>query len=370
MIGPLTAHAKRARAWILARSGWTLAALALVPLIGMGLVWSKLNHRGLPDGIAGSNGRIEAVEIDVAARSPGRLKEILVNEGDFVRAGQPLARMDIAVLEAQRREAEAQLKRAVIAVDTAKAQVVQRNAEHKATLAVAAQRRAEQEANVHRFSRSEELASKQVTSQQVLDDNRARMESGKAAISAAEAQVAAAEAAISAAQSQVVNAEAAVEAAKATIERIQADIDDATLVSPRDGRVQYRVSQPGEVVGAGGKILNLVDLGDVYMTFFLQTASAGRIRLGAEARIILDAAPQYVIPAQVSFVADVAQFTPKTVETLEERQKLMFRIKARIDPALLKKHLTQVKTGLPGMAYVRFDDKTEWPAHLRVKVPE
>ncbi len=369
MIGTLTAYGKRARVWILARSGWTLAALALALLIGMGLVWSKLNNRGVPDGIAGSNGRIEAVEIDVAARSPGRLKEILVNEGDFVRAGQPLARMDIAVLEAQRRETEAQLKRAVIAVDTARAQVVQRHAEHKATLAVVAQRRAEQEANVHRFSRSEVLASKQVTSQQVLDDNRARMESGKATISAAEAQVAAAEAAISAAQSQVVNAQAAVEAAKATVERIWADIDDATLVSPRDGRVQYRVSQPGEVVGAGGKILNLVDLGDVYMTFFLPTASAGRIRLGAEARIILDAAPQYVIPAHVSFVADVAQFTPKTVETLEERQKLMFRIKARIDPALLKKHLAQVKTGLPGMAYVRFDDKTGWPAHLRVKVP-
>ena len=358
------------RSRISALNRWAIAALVVALFIAVGWGWSRLNHRGLPAGVAGSNGRVEAVEIDVAARSPGRLKEILVNEGDFVRAGQPLARMDIAVLEAQRREAEAQLKRAVIAVDTAKAQVVQRNAEHQATMAVVAQRRAEQKANVHRFSRSEELASKQVTSQQVLDDNRARMESGKAAISVAEAQVAAAEAAISAAQSQVVNAEAAIEAAKATIERIQADIDDATLVSPRDGRVQYRVSQPGEVVGAGGKILNLVDLGDVYITFFLPMASAGRIRLGAEARIILDAAPQYVVPAQVSFVADVAQFTPKTVETLEERQKLMFRIKARIDPTLLKKHLTQVKTGLPGMAYVRFDDNTKWPAHLRVKVPQ
>ena len=83
MTGPLAAYGEKARTWIVARNGWTLAALALVLLIAMGLGWSRLNHRGLPDGIAGSNGRIEAVEIDVAARSPGRLKEILVNEGDF-----------------------------------------------------------------------------------------------------------------------------------------------------------------------------------------------------------------------------------------------------------------------------------------------
>jgi HlyD family secretion protein len=78
----------------------------------------------------------------------------------------------------------------------------------------------------------------------------------------------------------------------------------------------------------------------------------------------LDAAPQYVIPAKASFVADVAQFTPKTVETEEERQKLMFRIKAQIPPELLRKHIQQVKTGLPGMAYVKLDPEAEWPKRL------
>ena len=85
---------------------------------------------------------------------------------------------------------------------------------------------------------------------------------------------------------------------------------------------------------------------------------------------MLDAAPQYVIPARVSFVASVAQFTPKTVETASERQKLMFRVKARIDPELLKKHLKQVKTGLPGMAWLKLDPQVQWPQHLTVKVPE
>lgn len=74
--------------------------------------------------------------------------------------------------------------------------------------------------------------------------------------------------------------------------------------------------------------------------------------------------------SSISFVADVAQFTPKTVETAEERAKLMFRIRAQIDPELLKQHLTQVKTGLPGLAYVRLSTQVEWPPEMQVRVPE
>lgn len=200
---------------------------------------------------------------------------------------------------------------------------------------------------------------------QVLDDDRANAQGAKAAVAAAEAQLAASKAAIGAAQAQVVDAEAAVDAAKAAIESITADINDSTLRSPRAGRVQYRVAQPGEVVSAGGRVLNLVDVGDVYMTFFLATPQAGRVGIGAEVRIVLDAAPRYVIPAKVSFVADVAQFTPKTVETQAEREKLMFRVRAQISPELLRKYIQHVKTGLPGMAYIRLDPDAEWPANLR-----
>jgi HlyD family secretion protein len=134
--------------------------------------------------------------------------------------------------------------------------------------------------------------------------------------------------------------------------------------------VQFRIAEPGEVLNAGGKVLNMVDLADVYMTFFLPTAEAGRVRMGADARLVLDAVPHLVIPARVTFVADVAQFTPKTVETAEERQKLMFRIKAHIDPELLKKYIRSVKTGLPGVAYVQLDPQVPWPAHLEVRLPE
>ncbi|MFX6965307.1 hemolysin D, partial [Acinetobacter baumannii] len=85
--------------------------------------------------------------------------------------------------------------------------------------------------------------------------------------------------------------------------------------------------------------------------------------------LVIDAVPDYVIPAKVSYVASVAQFTPKTVETANEREKLMFRVKARLDPALLEKYITYVKTGVPGMAYLRLDPEVEWPANLQIKVP-
>ncbi|MFO1313187.1 MAG: HlyD family efflux transporter periplasmic adaptor subunit [Burkholderiales bacterium] len=347
----------------------TLTTVVVVVLaVAAFYAWRSLQPKGLPEGFASSNGRIEATEIDIASKIPGRVREILVKEGDLVTAGQVVARMDTDVLQAQKREAEAQLKEALVAVDTAKLVVTQREAEKVAAQSVVEQRAAEFVAAEKRFARTEPLAKEEAVTPQQVDDDRARVQAGKAAVSAAKAQVAAADANIGSARSQVVRALAAVEGARANIQRIQADIGDSELKSPRAGRVQYRVAEPGEVVAAGGRVLNLVDLSDVYMTFYLPTASAGRIPQGADVHLVLDAFPQYVLPAKATFVSDVAQFTPKTVQTQEERLKLTFRIKAHIDPELLKKYISQVKTGLPGVAYVRLDPKAEWPAALQVRI--
>ncbi len=344
----------------LAFAGLLVAAVA----VGGYYLWQTHFQQGLPPGIAAGNGRIEAVEIDIATKASGRVRDILVDEGEFVTAGQVVAQMDVEQLDAQRRQAEAQLRRASIGVDTANSLVIQREAEKRAAKAVVDQRRAELDAAARKLARSEQLIRSNNTPQQVVDNDRAAEAGARAAVGAADAQLAASDAAINAVRAQVVDAEAAVVAARAAIEIVNADIKDATLRSPRDGRVQYRVAQPGEVLSAGGRLLNLVDLGDVYMTFFLPTADAGRVGIGAEARIVLDAAPQYVIPAKVTYVADVAQFTPKTVETRQEREKLMFRVKAQIAPDLLRKYIRMVKTGLPGMAYVRLDPAAAWPPML------
>jgi HlyD family secretion protein len=347
---------------------WLIIVIVVLILAGLGIAaWLVFGKDDKNKGLVSGNGRIEATEIDVAAKIAGRIKDILVREGELVTAGQVVALMDTEVLEAQHRQAEAQLKQAQSTVETKRSQLVQRGSEKEAVLALVRQREAELGVARKRAIRSSTLASEAATSQQEADDDRARVQSAVAAVGAARAQFAAAGATIVTAYAEIAGALSAVEAARATVERIQADIKDSALKSPREGRVQYRIAQPGEVVGAGGRVLNLVDLGDVYMTFFLPTAAVGRVALGTEVRLLLDAAPQYVIPAQVSFVADVAQFTPKTVETASERLKLVFRVRARIPPDLLRKHITQVKTGLPGMAYIRLDPAKQWPAHLQVK---
>ncbi|HEY0720742.1 MAG TPA: HlyD family efflux transporter periplasmic adaptor subunit [Gammaproteobacteria bacterium] len=332
--------------------------------------WQRLTLNTREEGLVSGNGRIEAVEIDVATKAAGRLQEIRVHEGEFVTAGQVVALMDTQALEAQRQQAEAQLRQAEDAVITVRSQLAQRESEKAAAEALVAQRRAELEAARKREVRIRELATTGVASQQTADDARAAVDTAAAALSAARAQVAATEAAMATARSQINSAQSAVAAARAAVAHIQVEIEESTLKAPRDGRVQYLVAHPGEVLGTGGRVLNMVDLSDVYMTFFLPTNEAGRVAIGTEVHIVLDAAPQYVLPAQVSFVSDVAQFTPKTVETASEREKLMFRVRAQFPPELLKKHILQVKTGLPGVAYVRRDANAAWPDRLQLKLPQ
>ncbi len=379
----------------------------------------------LPPGFASGNGRIEATEYDIATKRPTRIIAVLVKEGDLVEPGQVVVHMDTADLEADLRTSEAQLAQAREDKRRALSAVAQRASEVQSALAAITQREsdlrranagiANRESEVRRadatiVQRESELllakqdveraqpllapgainrqefdqyVSRRATAEAVLTqaraareaaeaaliEARAQREAAVAALAQAKAQAQAAEAALEAARVDVDFREAAIRAATARIERVTTDIDDSTLKSPILGRVQVKVAQPGEVLQAGGRVLNLVDLTDVYMTFFLPTATAGRVPLGAEVRLVLDAAPDLVIPARTTFVSDVAQFTPKTVETKVEREKLMFRIKAHIPAELLKQHIRMVKTGLPGVAYVRLDLDAKWPDHLAVKLP-
>lgn len=355
---------KLGKKW-LPRVGLLLVCIAVVAL-----VWVMLRPSAIGREFAAANGRIEATEVDVATKLPGRVASINVDEGDFVKSGEVVARMDTQVLEAQLAQAQAEVRRAQNAKSTAESLVAQRTSEKATAEAVVAQRQAEITAAEKRFSRTEQLVKRNALPQQQLDDDRAVMQSAQAALAASRSQVVSAQAGIAAARSQVIEAQSAIEAATASTVRLQADIDDSLLKAPRSGRVQYRVAQPGEVLAAGGKLLDMVDLADVYMTFFLPSGQAGKVELGQEVRLVIDALPQYVIPAKVSYVASVAQFTPKTVETANEREKLMFRVKARLDPALLEKYVTYVKTGVPGMAYLRLAPQAEWPAFLQIKVPQ
>jgi len=360
-----------ANAAIARRKKWfrLLVILAFLAVAGAVAFYTWQNLHPKMVGFASGNGRIEATDIDIAAKLAARIEKIFAGEGDFVRAGQVLVQMQTDTLEAQLNEARAQREMAVHDVNASEAQLVAKQSEKAAAIATVAQREANWDAAKRRLARTEQLTSQKVDTPQQLDDDRAADHAADAAVKTAQAQVEAAQAAIEAARAQLVRAKSAVVATEATIARIEADITDSALKAPRDGRVQYKIAQEREVLPAGGKVLNMVDLADVNMTFFLPEKQAGHVNMGAEARIILDAAPELVIPAKVTFIADVAQFTPKTVETKEERQKLMFRVKATIPADLLRKHLEKVKTGLPGVTYVKLDPKAQWPANLAVKLP-
>lgn len=351
---------------------WRRLVLILVIIAGVGiaafLLWKAFRPKN--ESVVSGNGRIEATDIDIAAKIAGRIEKIFVGEGEFVKAGQPLVQMQTDTLEAQLNEARAQREAAIHNAKAAEAQVSAKESEKAAAISTVAQRQANWDAAHRRLERTEKLARDKVDTPQQLDDDRAAVNANDAAVKTAQAQVEAAQAAIEAARAQLVSARSNVAAAEATIARIEADIRDSALKAPRDGRVQYKIAQEREVLAAGGKVLNMVDLADVYMTFFLPEKQVGRVNMGTEARIILDAAPELVIPANVTFVSDVAQFTPKTVETKEERQKLTFRVKAHIPQDLLKQHIDKVKTGLPGVAYVKIDPSAPWPANLAVKIPQ
>ena len=318
--------------------------LGVIVLLAAGLSTFLWLRRGTDatEGIASGNGRIEAVEVDITTKYSGRLVAILAKEGDMVEAGQVMANMDVQDLKAQVRQAEAEVR--------------QSRQKHNLAAAVVEQRKSELSLSEKDLDRSRRLYESKAVALQKFQHDETAEQTAKASLEAARAQLA--------------DTEAAIEAAVARTEEIKTHLEDNVLKSPIGGRVLYRLAEPGEVLPAGGKALTLLDLSDVYMTIFVPTEHAGKINIGSDARILLDALPGVVIPATVSFVAPRAQFTPKEVETQTEREKLMFRVKVKIAPELLKKHVEKVKTGLPGVAYVRMDPSAQWPERLSARLAQ
>jgi HlyD family secretion protein len=318
--------------------------LGVIVLFAAGLSTFLWLHRSTDatEGIASGNGRIEAVEVDITTKYSGRLAGILAKEGDMVESGQVLANMDVQGLKAQVRQAEAEARQA--------------RQKRNLAAAVVEQRKSELSLSEKDLDRSRRLYKSKAVALQKFQHDETAEQAAKASLEAASAQLA--------------DTEAAIEAAVANTEEINTQLEDNVLKSPIGGRVLYRLAEPGEVLPAGGKALTLLDLSDVYMTIFVPTEHAGKINIGSDARILLDALPNVVIPATVSFVAPRAQFTPKEVETQTEREKLMFRVKIKIAPELLKKHVEKVKTGLPGVAYVRMDPSAQWPERLSARLAQ
>jgi HlyD family secretion protein len=295
----------------------------------------------LPPGIASGNGRLEADEIDIDTKFAGRIAKLNADEGDMVRAGQVIAVMDTRDLQAQLAQYQQLEQQAQRMLDQANANYTQQQAVVKL---------AQQE-----VARTTVLVPQGFAPVELLDQRTQQLNSAIATLGADDAAIGAAQHALDAATHQV--------------EFYAVLIADNQLIAPKTGPIEYRVANVGEVLPAGGKVFTMLDATYVYMDIYLPTQQAGRVKIGSDARIVLDAYPNHVIPAKVVFVASQAQFTPKTVETKDERDKLMFRIRVRIDPARLEGREALVRSGLPGVAYVLTDTAATWPANLLPSPP-
>jgi HlyD family secretion protein len=321
---------KRAWKWILAGLG-----VAIVAFIGVRYAIKKRN--ALPEGIASGNGRIEGKLVDVAAKEPLRVKQVLVDEGALVKPGQVLVKLDTLTLESELAEANAGVQAAEEKLAVARANI----AKNKSEIDLAGVEAV----------RSKRLVEQGAGSQRELDVRNTKVETTKATLGEAEAMLA--------------TATQNVEVARKNAETVQTRIDDATLRSPVTGRVLYRLAEPGEVLAQGGKALTLVNLDDIYMEIFLPSEQAAAVKLGAEGRVTVDYEPKRAVAGRVSFVSPEAQFTPKQVETKSEREKLMFRVKIQLPKDVVGQYIERIKTGVRGVGYVKVKDTAVWPARLQ-----
>jgi HlyD family secretion protein len=326
------------------------AVQRLVQLIVLGAVafvgwraWERHQRAQvqLPEGITVGNGRIEAIQVDIATKYAGRIGDVLAREGSMVAPDDLLAHIDSTEMRAELEKANAQLAKAAEDVARAAADIVEKQSAA--------------DLSEKSFARSETLKRNKAIADQDFDESRARRDSSAAAVNVAKATLR--------------SAEKAELAAAAEVSRQTAQLAEMTLKSPVRGRVLYRLAEPGMVLPAGGKVLTLLDLSDIYMEIFLPSREAARVRVGSEARIVLDVAPEYAARATVSFVSPEAQFTPKQVETRSERDKLMFRVKLQLPAELILPYLERIKTGLRGVGYVRLDDTVPWPDFLERRFP-
>jgi HlyD family secretion protein len=357
---------------------WIVIAIVLVVGGVLGYKYWKSRQSALPAGIVSGNGRIEAKLVDASAKEPLRVKQILVDEGDLVRPGQVLVRLDTVTLEEELAKNEAavatareQFAAAKTAIATANANIAAANAAIVSANAAIEEKQSDIQLAQIEADRQRRMLAENATSQALYDVRQTALKTTKSTLKDAQAQEDAARARADAARSQASTAQAQADAAQqqigvalAQVNVTKSRINDATLVSPVTGRVLYRLVEPGEVLGPGGKALTLVNLSDVYMEIYLPSDSAARLKTGAPARITVDYEPNAAAAGYVSFVSPEAQFTPKQVETKSEREKLMFRVKIQIPPELAAHYLERIKTGVRGVGYVKVNSDARWPGWL------
>ena len=346
-----------------------LLAVLLAAAAGGGWwLYQQQESTALPDFVFHSNGRLELNRLDVASLYPGRVERVLVAEGDAVKANEELVELSSAQSSGQLAAAQAATLRAAELVQRARAGVTQaQQAVARADAEIAAYRQQQKVAKLE-LDNAKQMRREDLVSASELAKRQADFERATASVKAAQAARAEAQAAVAQGQAAVAEAEAGVKQAQAQADTAASADADMAIRSPLTARVEYRLVEPGTVIGAGSRVISLLDPADVSMNVFLPNATVGGLRVGDEARLVLDGIDA-VFPAQVSFIASEAQFTPKAVETADEREKLVFRVKLKVPAEVAQRYDRLLKGGMTGDGYVRRDSSQAWPLALEVRLP-
>lgn len=355
-----------------------IMALAIPVAIGVYLAIDRLIlNGGLPDGLIQANGRIEGDHVTVASKFPGRIQDLLVREGATVTAGQVLIRLEDSQTAARVQQAkhgaealEAQVEAAhmtlailnldvPLAIERAEAQV----AKAKDTVAKALSVEREARSDAQRFR---DLAAKDEASIQQRDQAVMRWEvaqkdiaSARSALTQATKELAQAELGwkrIRAKESDVDALEQQRDQAYAFLDEVESVLKDLTITAPTSGTVTTRMVDVGEVVAAGAPLLELIDLDHLYLKVYVPEVQIGKVRLDLPARVYTDAFPDRPFAAAVRYIASKAEFTPKEVQTPDERVKLIYPVKLYLN----ENPDHRLTPGLPADAIIRWKDDVAW----------
>ena len=407
------------------KSYYILIALILAVAVAFAVYMNyKRTADTTPEGFASSNGRLQLQNIDVASLRAGRVSQVLVHEGDLVEKGTPLVTLSSEELDTQLQGAEAAKSQAEAAKLQAEgrksqAQAAKARAEGAVTRAMGTEKRAEggyartqggvnqadaviaakkaqlqialdnlnntkalrkddlvsiselqQREQAYQAAKAEVLAAQAAKAQAAAGGTEAQagIAEAQSGIAEAKAAVAEAQAGINQAQAGIEQAQAGINQAQSQINRVKSIQSDMYVRAPQAGRVEYRIVEVGNVIAPGSKVVTLVDPNDVYLEIFLPTDSSNQVQIGSPARIVLDGI-KAVLPAKVSFVANQSQFTPKSVETKNEREKMMYSVKLSLDPQVASRYQTLLKGGMTAQGYVQLDPSKAWSKDLEVNMP-
>lgn len=311
----------------------------VVVLAGAAAVWLLTRGDGGDATTLTVSGTVEATDARLGFLVPGRVAEITVVEGERVGAGATLARLDTRELDARVKAARADVEAAEAALAELEAGARdQEITSTEAALRAAETRAAEAASNAER---AERLFEGRAISRQALD--RALTEQRAAEATETQAREALDLVREGPRQETVRAARARLGQAHARLAQVQAARDDAVITAPFAGVITVRHREPGEAVGAGGPVLTLLDPDDRWVRIYVREDRLGAVRLGASAHIVSDTYPDRVFDGEVVFIGSEAEFTPRNVQTAEERVRLVYPVKVRIsgDPEAV------LKPGLP-----------------------